>query len=83
LKPKNHKLYGARKAERRASGKGRLKNHYSKAVIKKGVCLSKPEEVAIQTGRSRLGEEMTRFLNAIGSPSLFNHRALGGHAGLV
>ena len=32
--------------------------------------------MAIQIGRSRLAEEMGRFLNAIGSPSLFNHRAL-------
>lgn len=157
------KLYGQRKAVRRANGKGRLKNDYSKAKIVKGVCLNcstvcgiqgyvidgklvkvggnpedpnngkslcakgqsaptinnypervlypmkrvgargegkwqritwdeaygmiaprirkamdegKPEEVAIQIGRSRIGEEMTRFLNAIGSPSLFNHRAL-------
>ena len=43
-----------------------------KKVMDEGV----PEEVAIQIGRSRIGEEMTRFLNAIGSPSLFNHRAL-------
>jgi thiosulfate reductase / polysulfide reductase chain A len=157
------KLYGQRKAVRRANGKGRLKNDYSKAKIVKGVCLNcstvcgiqgyvidgklvkvggnpadpnngkslcakgqagpiindyaermlyplkrvgkrgeglwkritwdeaydeiakrirkamdegKPEEVAIQIGRSRIGEEMNRFLGAIGSPSLFNHRAL-------
>ena len=157
------KLYGQRKDARRASGKGRKKNDYSKATIVKGVCLNcstvcgiqgyvidgklvkiggnpedpnngkslcakgqsgptinsyadrilypmkrvgargegkwqritwdeaygmiaprikkamdegKPEEVAIQIGRSRIAEEMTRFLNAIGSPSLFNHRAL-------
>jgi thiosulfate reductase / polysulfide reductase chain A len=156
-------LYGQRKAVRRASGKGRLTNDYSKAVVKKGVCLNcstvcgiqgyvidgrlvkvagnpedpnngkslcakgqsgptinnypervlypmkrvgkrgegkwqritwdeaygeiatrirkamdegKPEEVAIHIGRSRLSEEMNRFLNAIGSPSLFNHRAI-------
>jgi thiosulfate reductase / polysulfide reductase chain A len=36
----------------------------------------KPEEVAIHIGRSRLAEEMNRFLGAIGSPSLFNHRAI-------
>ncbi len=156
-------LYGQRKAVRRASGKGRIANDYSKAKIVKGVCLNcstvcgiqgyvidgrlvkiggnpqdpnngkslcakgqsgptintyadrllypmkrvgargegrwqritwdeayteiatrirkaidegKPEEVAIQIGRSRIAEEMTRFLNAIGSPSLFNHRSL-------
>jgi thiosulfate reductase / polysulfide reductase chain A len=160
---KKKALYGQRKAGRNPDGKGRLKNDYSKAVIKKGVCLNcstvcgiqgyvidgklvkvggnpedpnngkslcakgqsgptintyadrilypmkrvgargegkwqrigwdeaygmiaprirkaidegKPEEVAIQIGRSRIGEEMGRFLNAIGSPSLFNHRAL-------
>jgi thiosulfate reductase / polysulfide reductase chain A len=44
--------------------------------IRKAIDEGKPEEVAIQIGRSRIGEEMTRFLNAIGSPSLFNHRAL-------
>ena len=44
--------------------------------IRKVMDEGKPEEVAIQIGRSRIGEEMTRFLNAIGSPSLFNHRAL-------
>ncbi len=44
--------------------------------IRKTMDEGKPEEVAIQIGRSRLGEEMGRFLNAIGSPSLFNHRAL-------
>jgi thiosulfate reductase / polysulfide reductase chain A len=157
------KLYGQRKAHRRANGKGRLKNDYTKATVVKGVCLNcstvcgmqgyvidgklvkvggnpedpnngkslcakgqsgptindyaerllyplkrvgkrgegvwkritwdeaydeiakrirkamdegKPEEVAIQIGRSRIGEEMNRFLGAIGSPSLFNHRAL-------
>jgi thiosulfate reductase / polysulfide reductase chain A len=156
-------LSGQRKAGRRPSGKGRLKNDYSRATIVKGVCLNcstvcgiqgyvidgqlvkvggnpedpnngkslcakgqsgptintyperllyplkrvgargegkwqritwdeahgeiakrirkamdegKPEEVAIHIGRSRLGEEMGRFLNAIGSPSLFNHRAI-------
>jgi anaerobic selenocysteine-containing dehydrogenase len=163
FKPGGRKLYGKRKAERQGSGKGRLKNDYRKAVVKKSVCLNcstvcgiqgyvidgklvkvsgnpldpnngkslcakgqsgptindyadrlqfplkrvgargagkwqriswdeayseiagrirkamdegKPEEVAIQIGRSRIAEEMTRFLNAIGSPSLFNHRSL-------
>ena len=156
-------LHGQRKAGRRPSGKGRLKNDYSRATIVKGVCLNcstvcgiqgyvidgklvkvggnpedpnngkslcakgqsgptintyaerllyplkrvgprgsgqwqritwgeahaeiarrirvamdqgKPEEVAIHIGRSRLAEEMARFLGAIGSPSLFNHRAI-------
>ena len=156
-------IYGQRKTARRSTGKGRLKNDYSKAKIIKGVCLNcstvcgiqgyviygklvkvggnpndpnngkslcakgqsgptindyperllypmkrvgprgsgkwqritwdeahseiarrirvamdqgKPEEVAIHIGRSRIAEEMGRFLGAIGSPSLFNHRAI-------
>lgn len=160
---RKRELVGQRRAVRRANGKGRIANDYSKATIVKGVCLNcstvcgiqgyvidgrlvkvggnpedpnngkslcakgqsgptinsyadrllfplkrvgargegkwqritwdeayneiaqrirkamdegKPEEVAIQIGRSRIGEEMGRFLNAIGSPSLFNHRAL-------
>jgi thiosulfate reductase / polysulfide reductase chain A len=44
--------------------------------IRVAVEQGKPEEVAIHIGRSRLAEEMNRFLGAIGSPSLFNHRAL-------
>ncbi len=44
--------------------------------IRKAMDEGKPEEVAIHIGRSRIGEEMGRFLNAIGTPSLFNHRAL-------
>jgi thiosulfate reductase / polysulfide reductase chain A len=44
--------------------------------IRKAIDEGKPEEVAIHIGRSRIGEEMGRFLNAIGSPTLFNHRAL-------
>jgi anaerobic selenocysteine-containing dehydrogenase len=35
-----------------------------------------PERVAIHQGRSRYDAEFTRFLNAIGSPVLLNHRAL-------
>jgi anaerobic selenocysteine-containing dehydrogenase len=159
----SRKLVGQRKAQRRPSGNGRLKNDYSRAKLIKSVCLNcstvcgiqghvidgrlvkvggnpedpnngkslcakgqsgptintyadrllyplrrvgprgagqwqrisweqayedmagrirgaldsgHPEEVAIHIGRSRLGEEMGRFLNALGSPSLFNHRAL-------
>jgi anaerobic selenocysteine-containing dehydrogenase len=51
---------------------------YAKIVprIRKAMDDGHPEEVAIHIGRSRIGEEMGRFLNAIGSPSLFNHRAI-------
>ncbi len=44
--------------------------------IRKTIAEGHPEETAIHIGRSRIAEEMTRFLNAIGTPSLFNHRAL-------
>ena len=44
--------------------------------MRKVIDEGKPEEIAIQIGRSRIAEEMVRFLNAIGSPSFFNHRAL-------
>jgi anaerobic selenocysteine-containing dehydrogenase len=44
--------------------------------IKKTIDEGVPEETAIHIGRSRIAEEMGRFLNAIGSPSLFNHRAI-------
>lgn len=44
--------------------------------IQKTIDEGVPEETAIHIGRSRIAEEMGRFLNAIGSPSLFNHRAL-------
>ena len=44
--------------------------------IRQAMAEGKPEEVAIHIGRSRLAEEMGRFMNAIGSPSLFNHRAI-------
>ena len=33
-------VYGQRKSVRRPNGKGRLQNDYSKAIIKKGVCLN-------------------------------------------
>ncbi|MEY5099268.1 MAG: hypothetical protein RJA36_1987 [Pseudomonadota bacterium] len=35
-----------------------------------------PERVAIHQGRSRYEAEFSRFLNAIGSPVLLNHRAI-------
>lgn len=35
-----------------------------------------PERVAIHIGRSRIADIMNRFLDAIGSPVLLNHRAL-------
>ncbi|MFD0852850.1 molybdopterin-dependent oxidoreductase, partial [Actinomadura adrarensis] len=36
----------------------------------------RPEEFAFQQGRNRSGDIVTRFLNAYGTPSAFNHRAL-------
>jgi len=42
------------------------------AAIKDG----HPEQVAIHYGRSRISDVVDRFLNAIGSPVVLNHRAL-------
>jgi thiosulfate reductase / polysulfide reductase chain A len=74
-------LYPLKRVGKRGEGKWRRiswDEAYSEiaARVKKPIDEGVPEEVAIQIGRSRIGEEMTRFLNAIGSPSLFNHRAL-------
>lgn len=46
------------------------------ARIRKCVADGHPERVAIHQGRSRYEAEFARFLNAIGSPVLLNHRAL-------
>ena len=35
-----------------------------------------PEQVAFQQGRSRIGAETSHFMNAIGSGTILNHRAL-------
>ena len=52
-------VYGQRKSVRRANGKGRLKNDYSKAVIKKGVCLN---TVSVKYERSLGERKMSRGL---------------------
>lgn len=46
------------------------------ARIRKSIDDGHPERVAIHTGRSRYESEVSRFLNAVGSPVLLNHRAL-------
>ena len=74
-------LYPLERVGPRGSGQWRRitwEDAYSKIAprIKKAMDEGHPEEVAIHIGRSRIAEEMTRFLNAIGTPSLFNHRAL-------
>lgn len=46
------------------------------ARIRACVDAGHPERVAIHQGRSRYESETSRFLNAIGSPVLLNHRAL-------
>lgn len=46
------------------------------ARIRKSIDDGHPERVAIHQGRSRYESETARFLNAIGSPVLLNHRAL-------
>ena len=44
--------------------------------IRKSIADGHPERVAIHQGRSRYEAEFARFLNAVGSPVLLNHRAL-------
>lgn len=46
------------------------------ARIRKSIADGHPERVAIHQGRSRYEAEFARFLGAIGSPVLLNHRAL-------
>jgi len=46
------------------------------ARIRKSIADGHPERVAIHQGRSRYESEFSRFLNAVGSPVLLNHRAL-------
>lgn len=46
------------------------------ARIQSNIDAGHPERVALHQGRSRLGAEFSRFLNAIGSPVSLNHRAL-------
>ena len=46
------------------------------ARIRSCIDAGHPERVAIHQGRSRYESEVTRLLNAIGSPVLLNHRAL-------
>lgn len=46
------------------------------ARIRKCIDAGHPEWVAIHQGRSRYESEFNRFLNAIGSPVLLNHRAI-------
>ncbi|HTD89607.1 MAG TPA: molybdopterin-dependent oxidoreductase, partial [Burkholderiales bacterium] len=74
-------LYPLRRVGKRGEGKWKRitwDEAYDEMArrIKKAMDEGVPEEVAIHIGRSRIPEEMGRFLNAIGSPSLFNHRAL-------
>jgi thiosulfate reductase / polysulfide reductase chain A len=46
------------------------------ARIRHCVDTGHPERVALHQGRSRIDAEISRFLNAIGSPVQLNHRAL-------
>jgi thiosulfate reductase / polysulfide reductase chain A len=46
------------------------------ARIRKCIDAGHPERVAIHQGRSRYDAEFNRFLDAIGSPVLLNHRAI-------
>ena len=44
--------------------------------IRASIDAGHPERVGVHTGRSRYESEVSRFLNAVGSPVLLNHRAL-------
>ena len=44
--------------------------------IRSSVAAGHPERVCIHQGRSRIEAEISRFLDAIGTPVLLNHRAL-------
>jgi anaerobic selenocysteine-containing dehydrogenase len=44
--------------------------------IRKCIDDGKPEEVGLHVGRSRIGDIIGRFMNAVGSPVQLNHRAL-------
>jgi len=44
--------------------------------IKKNLDAGQPEKVALHFGRNKMGDITTRFMNAIGSPVILNHRGL-------
>jgi len=74
-------LYPLRRVGARGEGKWERitwKQAYDEMTRRVRACLDDghPEEVAIHIGRSRIADIMGRFLNAIGSPVLLNHRAL-------
>ena len=58
---KEKALYGQRKAVRRASGRGRLVNDYSKATIVKGVCLNIRGVEGLQREYAALLERIRRL----------------------
>jgi thiosulfate reductase/polysulfide reductase chain A len=51
---------------------------YSQLATRITKCLAEgaPEQVALHYGRSRISDVIERFMNAIGSPVILNHRAL-------
>jgi len=44
--------------------------------IKKNIDAGHPEKVALHFGRNKMGDITTRFMDAIGSPVILNHRGL-------
>ncbi|MCI0683194.1 MAG: molybdopterin-dependent oxidoreductase [Gemmataceae bacterium] len=74
-------LYPLKRVGRRGQGTWRRitwEEAYADIAKRVRACIDAghPEHVAIHIGRSRLADIMGRFLNAIGSPVLLNHRAL-------
>ncbi|HJT34891.1 MAG TPA: molybdopterin-dependent oxidoreductase [Pirellulales bacterium] len=74
-------LYPLRRVGRRGAGVWRRiswDEAFEEMAERIGACLEadKPEQVAIHYGRSRISDVIDRFMGAIGSPVVLNHRAL-------
>ena len=74
-------LYPLRRVGRRGEGLWKRlawEEAYAEMAARVGACLESktPEQVAIHYGRSRISDVIDRFMNAIGSPVVLNHRAL-------
>ncbi|MGH7138099.1 MAG: molybdopterin-containing oxidoreductase family protein, partial [Pirellulales bacterium] len=74
-------LYPLRRVGGRGEGVWRRiswEDAYREMAARIGECIASrtPEQVAIHYGRSRISDVIDRFMNAIGSPVVLNHRAL-------
>ena len=74
-------LYPLRRVGGRGEGVWRRiswEDAYREMAARIGECIAggTPEQVAIHYGRSRISDVIDRFMNAVGSPVVLNHRAL-------